>query len=91
MIDHLEITFLRDTYDDGFGFLCMKAAYQYHITGKMLYGPSTGALIHAEGESDNILDFLQWISKLEKKKTKITKKTLTKERLFKEFDIEYKQ
>jgi acylphosphatase len=91
MFKHLEITFLRDSYDDGFGFLCMKSAYHYHITGNMHYGPSIGVFIHAEGESDNIDDFLRWINQLAMQQAKITNKSLTTERLYKEFDIEYKQ
>ncbi|KAF0199577.1 MAG: hypothetical protein FD166_5 [Bacteroidetes bacterium] len=61
MITYSEISFIRKSYEDGFGFACMKAAYGFGIRGRMDYGPETGVKILAEGEHDQISDFVNWI------------------------------
>ncbi|HCT70073.1 MAG: hypothetical protein VB072_02470 [Lentimicrobium sp.] len=55
------ITFHRATYDDGFGFACMQAAYKLGICGRMDYSPFQGVTILAEGEEDNLSAFIDWI------------------------------
>jgi acylphosphatase len=61
MMMHTEIIFKRKSYEDGFGFDCMKAAYLFGITGRMDYGPEVGVRIEAEGEESRITKFIKWI------------------------------
>jgi acylphosphatase len=56
-----EISFIRNNYEDGFGFTCLKAAYHFDIKGRMDYSSETGVTIQAEGETRNIKEFLHWI------------------------------
>lgn len=55
-----EIHFKRSTYDDGFGFTCLKAAYHYGIKGYMEYCDRSGVTIKAEGENSDVRQFLHW-------------------------------
>jgi hypothetical protein len=47
---------------EDFGFLCMKAAYNFKITGQMIYGNETGVFIHAIGEEIKLRQFITWIT-----------------------------
>ncbi|MBK7213463.1 MAG: acylphosphatase [Bacteroidales bacterium] len=61
MLVQSEISFIRDNYEDGFGFNCLKAAYHFDIKGRMDYSNKSGVTIQAEGEIHNIREFLHWI------------------------------
>lgn len=58
---HADISFRKKSYEDGFAFTCMKAAYQHGITGRMDYSMETGVKIQAEGEQQRIEEFIKWI------------------------------
>ena len=60
MLLRAEIRFRRSTYDDGFGFTCLKAAYHFGIRGRMEYSNNSGVTIHAEGETPDVRQFLHW-------------------------------
>ena len=62
MLIHSDISFRKQKFDDGFGFICMKAAYAFGIKGCMVYGPDTGVVIQAEGEHQGIDDFVKWLN-----------------------------
>jgi acylphosphatase len=61
MIQQASIRFRKKSYDDGFGFACLKAAYSFDITGRMDYCPEKGVSILAEGEPARISEFLMWL------------------------------
>jgi acylphosphatase len=61
MLMQSEIRFIRNNSEDGFGFSCLKAAYHFDIKGRMDYSSDTGVTIQAEGEIQNILEFLHWM------------------------------
>jgi len=88
MMMHAVISFTRKSYEDGFGFDCMKAAYLFGITGRMDYGTESGVRIEAEGEESMITEFIKWIEN----NGKIYDNTLSTRSIecnakFKEFDI----
>jgi len=56
-----EIRFERKSYDDGFGFKCMKNAYHYRIKGRMDYSESWGIRILMEGDEEDVIAFIEWI------------------------------
>ena len=57
----VEIRFKRKSYEDGFGFSCMKAAYLFGITGRLDYSPENGVRILAEGDQGMMSEFVKWI------------------------------
>jgi acylphosphatase len=61
MLTYSEILFKRNSYEDGFGFECMKRAYQLRLKGRMDYSLEGGVRILIEGEKENISSFLEWI------------------------------
>jgi acylphosphatase len=86
MMIHSEIGFIREKSDDGFGFACMKAAYQFGITGRMDYNHEVK--IQAEGEQAKIDEFIAWIKNNMKEQTQIHHKySLNCSGKYKEFDI----
>ena len=88
MKTYAEISFAKKNYDDGFGFTCMKAAYQFGITGRMDYSPELGVKIQAEGEQADIEDFMLWIKSNNDNTIKFEfAKHLNSGTKFKEFDI----
>ncbi len=56
-----EIRFERKSYDDGFGFECMKTAYRLRIKGRMDYSASSGVRILMEGDEKDVIAFIEWI------------------------------
>lgn len=64
MTQHLEIHFMPSQLSEDFGFLCMKAAYNLKITGRMKYGNGTGVFINAKGEEINLKKFISWITEV---------------------------
>jgi acylphosphatase len=88
MMAHAEISFKRKSYEDGFGFSCMKAAYLFGITGRMDYGHKTGVRIQAEGEQGRIAEFIKWIKANANGVDNILyQRSFTCSGAFKEFDI----
>lgn len=88
MMVHSEISFIRKSHEDGFGFACMKAAYFFGITGRMDYGLSSSITILAEGENEKICDFIKWIELNLNNSTKIIyDNSLINNTKYKEFDI----
>ena len=88
MMIHEEISFSRKSCEEGFGFICMKAAYLYGVTGRMDYSPGTEVRILAEGEQSRMSEFIEWIGiNLADPKTMLTHNTLNYSGKFKEFDI----
>lgn len=86
MMIHTDIRFTRQRANDGFGFACMRAAYQFGITGRMDYNHEV--IIQAEGEESKILEFIEWIKVNVKEQTKIHyKNSLNYYGKYKEFDI----
>jgi acylphosphatase len=61
MINAAEIRFDKTSFDDGFGFSCMKAAYMCGVKGRMEYGPEMGVRIIVEGEEKVIAEFIRWL------------------------------
>ncbi len=59
MLIHADITFIKNSSEDGFGFACMKAAYLFGITGRMDYNHQVK--IEAEGHHDKMQEFISWI------------------------------
>lgn len=88
MMMHTEIIFKRKSYEDGFGFACMKAAYLFGITGRMDYGTESGVRIEAEGEEGRITEFIKWIENNGKNSDNILyTNSLEYDGKYKEFDI----
>jgi hypothetical protein len=88
MLIFSEISFQLNSYDDGFGFSCLKAAYHFNIKGRMDYSSNAGAIIKAEGDSRNIREFLHWMegNVMEIHGLQYSNSTLDTTR-FKEFDL----
>ncbi len=85
---HGEVTFRRKSFDDGFGFACMKAAYQLGITGRMDYNSETGAKIIMEGDGKQLNNFLEWIKKNFTDVSELLfSATICTKQAYKEFDI----
>ena len=61
MEDFNEITFSRKSFEDAFGFECMKMAYKLNLKGRMDYGPETRAIIRLQGDQENKNRFLMWL------------------------------
>jgi hypothetical protein len=61
MTQYLEIHFMPLRLSEDFGFLCMKAAYNFKITGRMIYGNEMGVFINAIGEENKLRQFINWI------------------------------
>jgi acylphosphatase len=56
-----EIRFSRKSFEDAFGFECMKMAYKLKLKGRMDYGPDMKSVIRLQGESQDKNKFLDWV------------------------------
>ncbi len=89
MITQIEVISGGYPIMNGFGFLCMKAAYINGVTGKMNYGPGIGMKIIAEGEEPGITAFVKWIELNIGQAKQLHYRPAIPERKFKEFDIDF--
>ena len=56
-----EIRFSRKSFEDAFGFECMKMAYKLRLKGRMDYGPDMKSVIRLQGDNEDKNKFLNWL------------------------------